>query len=400
MTTNQQSDGGALARRTGALGPDSATAASDAESEADTYDAYPRWPIVLLAAGAFVAIWGGWVDLGRLAGFGPVNLLPGIVDFYVDLSITLPLGMEVYAAFALGVWLTHRRIRPAARTFAGWSVLASLIIGAVGQVAYHLLAAAQVDHAPTPIVVAVACVPVAVMGMGAALSHLLAPVHGRHRTSRTALGHLTAVAVEREDDRLSTPAGKDLAHAGTGGPTTAAIDSRTGSRPASHTRITPSRATALDRRRPAVQVAPVAQGQDGPEPTDRDKEILRLVPQVTSERELAALVPWSRSTVNRVLRAHGIVLRQQSGTDEGLDLAPTSAVQTERWATTPLARDVDQNHDHADGEATGDQPEPASTAEPTSEPASTQNQDPVMTDAELTTAPTGASDSTKVAAHA
>lgn len=143
------------------------------EPESGGYDRYPRWPVVVLAAGAFVAIWGGWVDLGRMAGFGPVNLLPGIATLNVDLSITLPLGMEVYSAYALGVWLTHRRIRPLARRFAGWSVLASLIIGAGGQVAYHLLSAAGVERAPGYVVVAVACVPVAVMGMGAALAHLL-----------------------------------------------------------------------------------------------------------------------------------------------------------------------------------------------------------------------------------
>jgi hypothetical protein len=140
---------------------------------AENYDRYARWPVVVLAAGAFVAIWGGWVDLGRMAGFGPVNLLPGITPFYVDLSVTLPLGMEVYSAYALGVWLTHKTIRPEARLFAGWSVLASLIIGAGGQVTYHLLSANGVTRAPSEVVVLVACVPVAVMGMGAALAHLL-----------------------------------------------------------------------------------------------------------------------------------------------------------------------------------------------------------------------------------
>ncbi len=36
------------------------------------------WPVLLLALPAFVAIWSGWVELGRLTGFGPVSPLPGI----------------------------------------------------------------------------------------------------------------------------------------------------------------------------------------------------------------------------------------------------------------------------------------------------------------------------------
>jgi hypothetical protein len=48
-----------------------------------------------------------------------------------------------------------------------------------GQVAYHLLAQAQVRHAPWGITTAVSCLPVLVLGMGAALAHLLrADAHG------------------------------------------------------------------------------------------------------------------------------------------------------------------------------------------------------------------------------
>ena len=36
------------------------------------------WPLLLIAAPAMVAIWSGWVALGAMCGFGPVNLLPGI----------------------------------------------------------------------------------------------------------------------------------------------------------------------------------------------------------------------------------------------------------------------------------------------------------------------------------
>ncbi|SCL15159.1 ABC transporter permease [Micromonospora inyonensis] len=130
------------------------------------------WPVILLALPAFVAIWGGWVGLGKLTGFGKVNLLPGIGSGWViDTAITLPIGVETYGAFALYVWLSGRVPVRAAR-FAKWSALGSLAIGALGQVAYHLLIAAGVTAAPWWITTLVACLPVAVLGMGAALAHL------------------------------------------------------------------------------------------------------------------------------------------------------------------------------------------------------------------------------------
>ena len=130
------------------------------------------WPIVLLALPAFVAIWSGWVGLGGLTGFGVVHPLPGIADgFSLNTAITLPIGVETYGAYALYVWLSGR-VPGRARRFAKWSALGSLTIGALGQVAYHLLVAAGVSTAPWWITTAVACLPVAVLGMGAALAHL------------------------------------------------------------------------------------------------------------------------------------------------------------------------------------------------------------------------------------
>lgn len=130
------------------------------------------WPLVLLSLPAGVAIWSGWVGLGELTGFGPVKLLPGIWDgARINSAITLPIGVETYAAYALRVWLAAGPGR--ARTFARWSALGSLIVGAAGQIAYHLMTAVGMTHAPAPIVAAVACLPVAVLGMGAALAHLV-----------------------------------------------------------------------------------------------------------------------------------------------------------------------------------------------------------------------------------
>jgi len=131
------------------------------------------WPVLLLALPAFVAIWSGWVSLGELSGFGLVHPLPGIADsLTINTAITLPIGVETYAAYALWVWLSGRAPL-LARRFARASAIGSLVFGAAGQVAYHLMAAADMTSAPWLITAAVACLPVAVLGMGAALAHLL-----------------------------------------------------------------------------------------------------------------------------------------------------------------------------------------------------------------------------------
>jgi hypothetical protein len=134
----------------------------------------PRWPLLIIAAGAFVSIWSGWVGLGRLTGFGPVVLLPGIADEWtINSAITLPLGVEAYAAFAMWAWLSDAPVSPRARRFARWSVLGALALGALGQVAYHLMVGAGVERAPWQITAFVSCLPVVVLGCGAALAHLL-----------------------------------------------------------------------------------------------------------------------------------------------------------------------------------------------------------------------------------
>jgi hypothetical protein len=134
------------------------------------------WPILFVAAMAFVAIWGGWVGLGKLAGFGPVNLLPGIAPeggwATVDTAITLPMGMEAYSAYAVYVWL-HRSTPPRARRFAIWSSLGAVALGMGGQTAYHLMTAAGMTIAPWRITTVVSCLPVAVFGLAAALVHMV-----------------------------------------------------------------------------------------------------------------------------------------------------------------------------------------------------------------------------------
>jgi hypothetical protein len=138
------------------------------------------WPLVLIALGAFVSIWGGWVGLGELTGFGPIRLLPGIADdVVINSAITLPIGVEAYAAFALRAWLAPAAgLSNTARWFARWSAIGALALGAAGQIAYHLMVAAGITAAPWPITAFVSCLPVVVLGCGAALTHL---VHQSHQ---------------------------------------------------------------------------------------------------------------------------------------------------------------------------------------------------------------------------
>src|SRR5262249_18944052 len=120
-----------------------------------------RWPLFLIAAPAAVAVWSGWVGLGELCGFGIIRPLPGIMDrFHLNTAITLPIGVEAYAAFALGAWLAPLEVPQRARRFARRSAIGALVLGMTGQVAYHLLAAAHAAMAPIPVVVLVSCLPV------------------------------------------------------------------------------------------------------------------------------------------------------------------------------------------------------------------------------------------------
>jgi hypothetical protein len=157
--------------------PDTKITAADAVPVARPVKARRRpvaWPVLLLALPAFVAIWSGWVSLGELAGFGIVHPLPGIWDqARLNTAITLPVGVETYAAYALHVWLSSSRAGSKARRFAKWSAIGSLLLGMAGQGAYHLMSAYGMTRAPWLIVTAVSCLPVAVLGMGAALAHLI-----------------------------------------------------------------------------------------------------------------------------------------------------------------------------------------------------------------------------------
>ena len=133
------------------------------------------WPLLVLAAPAAAAVWSGWVGIGQMTGFGEIRPLPGIWDsLHVDTAVTLPIGVEAYAAFALHAWLTSKpTVSDRTRRFARWSAIAALILGMAGQVAYHLLVQGGVARAPWEVTTLVSCLPVLVLGLGSALAHML-----------------------------------------------------------------------------------------------------------------------------------------------------------------------------------------------------------------------------------
>jgi hypothetical protein len=183
----------------------------------------------LIASPAAVAVWSGWVGLGTLCGFGVVHPLPGIADsFTIDTAVTLPVGVEAYGAYALRAWLTPGASKMA-RKFARWSAIGRLALGMLGQVIYHLLAAAHATRAPWPVVVLVSCLLVVTLGFGAALTHLL----------RAADGVLARVSIPVIDEAAGTvaPTVPDVAPTTPDAPEVErTVARRARRRPVSHTR--------------------------------------------------------------------------------------------------------------------------------------------------------------------
>jgi hypothetical protein len=133
------------------------------------------WPLLVLAVPAAAEVWSGWVGIAQKTGFGMVPLLPGIwPSLRLDTAVTLPVGVECYAAYALRAWLaTDHSISDRTRRFARRSAVFSFALGMAGQVAFHLMDQDQVTTAPWAITTLVSCLPVLVLGMGTALAHML-----------------------------------------------------------------------------------------------------------------------------------------------------------------------------------------------------------------------------------
>jgi hypothetical protein len=118
-----------------------------------------------------------------------VPLLPGIwSSLHLDTAVTLPAGVECYAAYALRAWLaTGHAISDRTRRFARRSAIFSFALGMAGQVAFHLMDQDRITRAPWGITTLVSCLPVLVLGMGTALAHML-------REDAAAAGHAQASA--------------------------------------------------------------------------------------------------------------------------------------------------------------------------------------------------------------
>jgi hypothetical protein len=170
---------GAWRSRTGRLDRDGAVPGTAAEARSAAVRSGARtvrsWPLLVLAAPAAAEVWSGWVGIAQKTGFGLVRPLPGIWPaLHIDTAITLPVGVEAYAAYALRAWLARDPwITSRTRRFAKCSAICSFALGMAGQIAYHLLAQAGTARAPWPVTTVVSCLPVLVLAMGTALAHML-----------------------------------------------------------------------------------------------------------------------------------------------------------------------------------------------------------------------------------
>jgi len=155
--------------------PDPVLAAVRSGTVRDHARTVRSWPLLVLAVPAAAEVWSGWVGIAQKTGFGMVSLLPGIwPSLHLDTAVTLPVGVECYAAYALRAWLARdHAISDRTRWFAMWSAVVSFALGMAGQVAFHLMDQDHISRAPWGITTLVSCLPVLVLGMGTVLAHML-----------------------------------------------------------------------------------------------------------------------------------------------------------------------------------------------------------------------------------
>jgi hypothetical protein len=240
-----------------------------------TDQAVRSWPLLVLAVPAAAEVWSGWVGIAQKTGFGLVSPLPGIwPSLHLDTAMTLPVGVEAYAAFALRGWLAREEaISARTRPFAKWSAIFSFALGMAGQVAYHLMAQAGMARAPWAITTMVSCLPVLVLGMGTCLAHML----------------------RADADARDTP------------------DSGTGPSATPRSLVRPSQDQARDRQRPQASGDRSARPiQNGAGPRPRGPGMARPGPrsaqsQMDQARAVAQELAMTGRTVSRrVLRTAGV----------------------------------------------------------------------------------------------
>jgi hypothetical protein len=154
-------------RATGPAGGDRSAAVSSGTR------AVRSWPLLVLAAPAAAEVWSGWVGIAQKTGFGLVSPLPGILpSLHLDTSITLPVGVEAYAAYALRAWLAgEHSVSGRTRRFAKWSAICSARHGRAGGL--PPAGPGRTARAPWPVTMIVSCLPVLVLAMGTTLAHML-----------------------------------------------------------------------------------------------------------------------------------------------------------------------------------------------------------------------------------
>ena len=115
------------ARTTGPAGGDLSAAVSSGTRSVRS------WPLVVLAAPAAAEVFSGWAGIAKMTGFGLVSPLPGIwPSLHLDTSITLPVGVEAYAAYALRAWLSgEHSVSGRTLRFAKWSAICSFVISSL-----------------------------------------------------------------------------------------------------------------------------------------------------------------------------------------------------------------------------------------------------------------------------
>ena len=215
-----------------------------------------RWPLLVIGAAAGTATWSGWVGLGQLTGFGVVHPLPGIWDAAtLNTAITLPVGVEAYAIYALAVATDTRHLTTQARRFGWISAFVALGLGMAGQVAFHLLAADHAQQAPGTIVAAVSCLPVLVLGAASLLWHLAA-----QHPSAPAVEGPPAAHTQPPASRMHPPSPEPLdgpdAVSGHSLPTEpGALDGTASDRQARPNALTASESSAVPRELPAAPLA-------------------------------------------------------------------------------------------------------------------------------------------------
>jgi hypothetical protein len=258
------------ARTTGPAGGDRSAAVSSGTRTVRS------WPLLVLAAPAAAEVWSGWVGIAQKTGFGLVCPLPGIwPSLHLDTSITLPVGVEAYAAYALRAWLAGgSSINGRTRRFARWSAICSFALGMAGQIAYHLLAQAGTARAPWPVTTIVSCLPVLVLAMGTTLAHMLRADAGTaadtpdHGTGGPAVSRSPAWPAEDQAGAARDQAAPPAPWAGTG--------------PSAGTRTAPQR--------------------------DHDARAVTAIPSGISQARAAAsrLTAAGRPVSRRALRSEGI----------------------------------------------------------------------------------------------